>query len=76
MPRKEISFYCDICGRKYGKETEATKCEQGHLVPISADKPEFDSSESIAKREYPESVLIHFSSGDGKKAQARYYRKP
>lgn len=68
MARKEVNWYCNVCGHKYKSEAEADKCEKMHLIPASVTSPNYNGNE---KRKYPESVLITFENGD----KARYYRK-
>jgi len=69
MPRKEIVFYCDICGRKYGYEKDAGTCEKSHLQ-IAEVKARYDKDDR--KKEYPTSLLV--TLGGGKVIE--YSRKP
>lgn len=75
MSRKITFYYCDICNREYGNEEAANNCEKEHLMPTAVDKPEFSLKDDFSKKEYPESVLIHFVDGNGHKMATRYYRE-
>lgn len=69
MPRKEITYYCDVCGKAYYNEKEALECEGKHLLPEKVNSPEYLQDDR--KNIYPYSVLVHFKGGK----TSRYYRK-
>lgn len=68
MPRQEIRYFCDVCGKVYFEKQLAAECEKAHLIPENVTAPEYAKSDR--KNTYPCSVLIHFKGGKS----ARYYR--
>jgi len=69
MPRKEIKYYCNICGKVHMIENEAIECEKSHLIPIKVKQLDYDMV-NIENR-YPTSVLVDFDNGNS----VKYYRK-
>jgi len=69
MPRKVVTFYCEVCGERFGNEKDAEACEKKHKIVSSVSKAEYDKADK--KNEFPLSVLVNFADG----TSARYYRK-
>lgn len=69
MPRKEIKYYCNVCGKCYYNESDAIECENKHIIPENVSAPGYVHDDR--KNTYPYSVLVHFKDGKN----LRYYRK-
>lgn len=69
MPSKKVTYKCNVCGVEYRDFDAAEKCEKTHKIPVKVDKAKYEKGDT--KKEYPESVLIHFTDD----TSARYYRK-
>lgn len=72
MAKKEISFICEICGKKFNKESNAVQCENDHYVPKSIESSKYDL---IFKPNYPDSINIRVQRQDGSEKIITYYRK-
>lgn len=70
MPRKNVTYTCEICGREYAKLETAVTCEQMHKIPEKVRASKYDLNDR--KCRFPESVIVEFTDG----TSCRYYRGP
>lgn len=72
MAKKEIAYYCEICGKKYNDELDAIGCENDHLIPVEIIKCKFDIND---KAFYPSTINIKLRDFHGNTKIVEYTRK-
>lgn len=70
MPRKNVTYTCELCGKEYENLSDAEKCEKSHKIPKEVRSPRYSPADP--KKVYPKSVLVEFTDG----TSARYHRVP
>lgn len=73
MAKKEVLYYCEICGKRFGKFEDADKCEKNHYIPVEIGTHEYDSY-SDKKSEYPLKIRIKVKNGYGVEKSIEYTR--
>lgn len=74
MAKKEILYYCEICGKRFEKLEGADVCEKSHFVPIEINNYGYDRVLD-KKSEYPLAVKIKVKNGYGIEKIIEYSRK-
>lgn len=74
MAKKEVLYYCEICGERYGSIEKADNCEKEHYKPIEIGSFEYDKY-ADRKKEYPLKVRLKIKNGYGVEKVIEYTRK-
>lgn len=68
MPRKNVTYTCELCRKEYENLSDAEQCEKSHKIPKEVRSPRYSPADP--KKVYPKSVLVEFTDG----TSARYHR--
>lgn len=74
MARKEVSFYCEICGKRFSRIEVAEDCENSHYKVEEITKVKYDSFED-KKSLYPLSLTVKLKDSKGNEKTVNYVRK-
>lgn len=67
--KKVTQYKCEICGTMYAVESDCTRCEKQHRIPVSIVKADHRAHKLVPG--YPPYILVKFNDG----SERRYKRE-